>query len=287
MLEDTWPREPFGARRPGGVVDGVIRWLHHGPGEASIKRAVASLAKRHVIRRCDLPIDVEAGELRLRCGFTDNFCERKFVFTPWRYDRVERGLLEEHLPPDGVFLDIGANIGLYTLFAAALLDGRGRVLAFEPNPPTLARLRMHLDVNRREADWPAVEILPIGIADRERDLALHQHSSNLGACSLIGDGAAPSVHGVRCRPLLDVLRERAITRTDVLKIDIEGAEDVALAPFLTGAENEMLPRLILLEDSSAVWQRDLFAMMRERGDEEAARTARNGARLRTGLAAGG
>ncbi len=54
---------------------------------------------------------------------------------------------------------------------------------------------------------------------------------------------------VRSRPLLGLLRERAIERTDAMKIDVEGAEDTVLAPFFRDAPRTLWPAAILIEDS--------------------------------------
>ena len=71
-------------------------------------------------------MDVKAGNFNLRCQFTDNYSEKKYVFTPWRYDCGEREALVNALPRDGVSIDIGANVGLYTLTAALALGDNGR-----------------------------------------------------------------------------------------------------------------------------------------------------------------
>ncbi|MDZ7641157.1 MAG: hypothetical protein U5J62_03915 [Desulfurivibrio sp.] len=70
------------------------------------------------------------GGINLRCAFYDNYSEKKFVFTPWRYDADERQLIREELPVDGVFVDIGANIGIYTLTASKTMGRGGRCIAF-------------------------------------------------------------------------------------------------------------------------------------------------------------
>ena len=59
-----------------------------------------------------------------------------------------------------------------------------------------------------------------------------------------------------------------------MKIDIEGAEDLALAPFLRDAERELLPRLLLIEDRPD-WRIDLYALLRQCGYVESARSRHN------------
>jgi len=80
---------------------------------------------------------------------------------------------------------------------------------------------------------------------------------------------------VPSKPLLAVLSEAGITSIDALKIDVEGAEDIVLAPFLREAPASLLPRLILIEDTRGFWSFDLFALLGSRGYSEAERSRQN------------
>ena len=62
---------------------------------------------------------------------------------------------------------------------------------------------------------------------------------------------------------------------DALKIDVEGAEDIVLAPFLRDAPQSLLPHLILIEDTRDVWGVDLFALLAARGYTETERSRQN------------
>ncbi len=70
---------------------------------------------------------------------------------------------------------------------------------------------------------------------------------------------------IACKPLLGILDDCGVTRADVLKIDIEGAEDLALQPFLAQAADERLPRRLIVENSDHLWKRDLRAAISARG----------------------
>lgn len=227
---------------------------------------LAPIARKIIIGFCDLPIDVTAGNFNLRCQFTDNYSEKKYVFTPWRYDCGERRALMNALPQDGVFIDIGANVGLYSLTAAQVLGDNGRILAFEPNPLTLQRLNTNLDAAIHIGKgWPQIEVLNVGVADENSERLLQIDENNLGACSIAKSGQAGAEEKIQCRLLLEVLQEHNITRIDALKIDIEGAEDIALMPFITRADDSLLPGLILIENSEDKWSQDLFGLLSEKG----------------------
>jgi tRNA G37 N-methylase Trm5 len=61
---------------------------------------------------------------------------------------VERHAVRCFLRPEAVVLDVGANFGLYTAIAAAVVRGRGQVYAFEGNPHTFDLLMRTLQANR-------------------------------------------------------------------------------------------------------------------------------------------
>jgi hypothetical protein len=67
------------------------------------------------------------------------------------------------------------------------------------------------------------------------------------------------------RKLLGLVMEHGFERIDALKADIEGAEDLALLPFMEEAPRSLWPRLIILEDSTGEWRRDCVAFLEERG----------------------
>jgi len=264
--------EPFPGLAPPRLVRALIGFCHHDAG-GLLRKLVAPIARKLAIRGCTLPMDLSVGGMNLRCSFVDNYSEKKFVFTPWRYDLAERRLLGSELPADGVFVDIGANVGLYTITAGKALGRRGRILAFEPNPRTMARLEFNVAANfGGAAQAPEILLLNLGVADQDSEFELQVDQSNLGASSIatrnrsrVPAGTERQSVVIRCRPLLDVLAQHGVQRVDVLKIDIEGAEDVALAPYLRGAPPALLARNVIIENSQELWSTDLDALFRERG----------------------
>ncbi len=267
--------EPFGLRRPSRIFEWIIGFLHS-KNTTFLQRILAPVARKIIINFSDLPIDVKAGNFNLRCQFTDNYSEKKYVFTPWRYDCGERLELRNALPEDGVFIDIGANVGLYTLVAAEVLGDNGRILAFEPSSFTLQRLNVNLGAAKpKDSGWPDIQVLNIGVADVNGERVLQIDEKNLGASSIAKPEQSGAEEKIQCRLLLDVLQEQDITRIDALKIDIEGAEDIALVPFIKQAEDALLPKLILIENSEDKWSQDLFGLLTEKGYRRVLKTRLN------------
>ena len=146
----------------------------------------------------------------------------------WEADVMK--LLRATLQPDGVFVDVGANVGFHTVLASQLVGPAGRVVAIEPTPWTLELLRAN--VWRSGA---AVSVLPVAASDapgRTRLAVDPGHRS----------GARVDVTGgveVEAARLDDLLPDAVV---DVLKIDVEGGEPLVLR----GARNliERSPGLV-------------------------------------------
>jgi FkbM family methyltransferase len=225
-------------------------------------RQVASACRDIAEQGLTHPIDVNRFGQNMRLSPFKNVAARRLLFTPQFFDQAERILLAAHATKTTgayTFLDIGANVGGYSLFMAGVLGARGRVLAFEPQPDVLRDLRFNVAQN------PAaqIEVLPVALCDKDGETELFIAAHNKGEASLIeGKGEAVTVPA---RALLSVLRERGITRVDAMKIDIEGAEDLALGPFLENAEDAILPAFVVMEDSRGMWRSDVIALMEARG----------------------
>jgi FkbM family methyltransferase len=131
----------------------------------------------------------------------------------------------DHLTPNGTFVDVGAHIGYYSLKAAGMVGPSGHVLAIEPNPQTLPKLRGNIQAS----DARAVTVWPVACAESESTLQFYASPrSNTGESSLSKENAsqdgAATATSVRARPLDDIVKEAKLDRVDVIKIDVEGAE---------------------------------------------------------------
>ena len=284
LSTDIFPFEPFmtddahavhGSLAPTPFVAGLISTAQRCPHNWFGKQ-LALVLRKIVLLTNEQPLDAAVGAIRLRYYLHDNVSERKFLFMPWLYDQQERDLIARELPGDGVFVDIGANVGLYTLWACRTLTGRGTVIAIEPNPRVYDRLIFNLQANRSQnPDWPQVRTLPIAIGDKEAQLELHLDRTNLGGGSLISHPGSAGSITVSSRTLMSVLSECGAARIDILKIDIEGAEDLALFPFLSSASEQLLPRYLIIENSEHRWRSDLVSAIAQRGYAVAFRTRMN------------
>ncbi len=134
-----------------------------------------------------------------------------------QYERGIGHLLRRVVPPDGVAVDVGANIGVLTRLMAELAP-RGRVYAFEPAAENFDYLR------RNVAGLDHVEVRQAAVLDRDGPVHL-EFNEAYPAGSFVAEHGEP-VEGVRLDSWAD---QAGLTRLDVLKIDVEGAEPSVLA----------------------------------------------------------
>ena len=123
-------------------------------------------------------------------------------------------------------MDVGAHIGYYSLEAATVVGQNGRVIAIEPNPEILPILRGNVTAS----DAKSVAVWPVACSESESTLELYaSQGGNTGETSLSKanasqEGQATVPYSVRARSLDAILDESMVSRVDVIKIDVEGAE---------------------------------------------------------------
>jgi FkbM family methyltransferase len=129
------------------------------------------------------------------------------------------------LAPGAVFVDVGANIGWFTLLAAAQVGAEGRVHAFEARTDNVALLRRSLADN----GFAHVDVHPCAVSDRPGSLAFFASGTWYSNGRIVGDDEPGSEQLPRVPAVtLDEALADA-PRVDVIKMDIEGAEAKALA----------------------------------------------------------
>jgi FkbM family methyltransferase len=142
---------------------------------------------------------------------------------------VFRGLLEpgvtrrfcELVKPGMVVVDVGANIGVYTLHAARLVGDAGRVHSFEPTPRIRGILRDNIQINGL-LETGRVVIHSEAVTDRRGTARFGVYSGNNGHNTLFADGLNAKFIQVETTTLDEALAAEA--HVDVIKIDAEGAE---------------------------------------------------------------
>ena len=128
------------------------------------------------------------------------------------------------LQPGMTFVDVGANVGYFSLLAASIVGERGTVVAIEPIATNAALIGLSAERN----GFDNVDIWPVAVADRTQTIILDEASgTNAGIGGTLDDPAKLFERPLARTVPLDKLLA-GLDRLDVMKIDIEGAEMLAL-----------------------------------------------------------
>lgn len=210
------PKEWHGHRLTAGtLLDEIVAKFLASPEFAARKLAVPSLASsEHQL--------VEAQGFKLYISAEDKVCAS--VRTSGEYEPAVTALLRRVLRPGMNFVDVGANIGFFSILAAGVLGPEGRVFAVEPYPYNVRMLLANLALNGCDN----VEVLPFAVS---RSPQLYRYDDSAGNSGQISE-AVGALRGpleqclVYAMPLDRLIP--AGTPVHVIKMDIEGAEYLAL-----------------------------------------------------------
>ncbi|MEW5805350.1 MAG: FkbM family methyltransferase [Patescibacteria group bacterium] len=209
--------------------------------------------------------------------------ESMFVFLPdplsifqWSFLNSEPEIrlmkfLINNLPSGGIFFDVGAHLGFYSLLAGKLVGGNGRVHAFEPTPRTFLFLRKNIDnktnffVNQL-ACWEKTGEIEF------TDLGSTASSMNTYLPIAVVEKLTPELvrlkHRLKVKTIsLDDYRQaNKLTRLDFIKIDVERAE-----PFVLRGAKEVLTKfhpivsIEVIRDRYEQSDQEAMALLKELG----------------------
>lgn len=158
-----------------------------------------------------------------RMSFPDKFTWRwKLAFLTEQYEKETADLFKKIIRPGMTVVDIGAQIGYYTRLFARLVGPTGRVYAFEADRDNFLLLQ------KNTAGFTNVYAHNVAISDTDGFLDFYIVEGSTGCHSLI-PSKDPS-HAVRvATTTIDTFVERENITVDGIKMDIEGAEPMAIA----------------------------------------------------------
>lgn len=127
--------------------------------------------------------------------------------------------IEDILPPGGIFVDIGANVGVMSFRAARKVGAEGRVFAFEPNPLNVDLFLRGVIAN----GFQNVTLFPVAASDRQGPIFTLASSNGK-----VLAGAEVLQPGNACQAMVPDHLLAGLDRVDLIKLDIEGFEVQAL-----------------------------------------------------------
>jgi len=149
-------------------------------------------------------------------------------------------MLSEKLRPNDIIYDVGSHAGYHSIFLASQLGNEGMVFAFEPNPNVFKYLMKNISLNR----GLKIYAFQVAITDKVGKASLsfgevYDRSARLGV------EANWNVTEVETYSI-DEFAKRKVHNPTVMKIDVEGAEDLVIKGALNSLKNGDV-RVILLE----------------------------------------
>jgi len=178
---------------------------------------------------------------RLRCDLQDPE-QQKIYFYGHYHERYEARLIRGALSPGENFWDIGANIGYFTLLAAAALNNTGRIVAFEPGQTAFQRLQENIGLNNFR-NITAVNLAASNSAGEAR-LYLATEIADTGANLYQRGEDRTQCEIIQTIPLDIFLNQEQLPPPQFIKIDVEGAE-LAVLQGATNILSEFSPLLLL------------------------------------------
>ena len=154
-------------------------------------------------------------------GTTEDLVQRYiYVFGVWEPHLTY--WIQDRLKPGDTFVDVGANIGYFTLLAARCVCQHGSCVAIEASPSIFDLLNENLELNHIGSK---VRTVNLAASDRNGTLTVYGGpSGNLGLTTMVPNHDLQIETTIRAMPLGDILTEGEIAGTRLIKIDVEGLE---------------------------------------------------------------
>ncbi len=218
---------------------------------SALQRFLIGLARRTILHRGKFrhwmtnrimglgrPLDVTFRDCRFRIEGRNNLIEYGLLLHPG-YNGAEIDFLLAGLPQGGTAVDIGCNIGLYSLPLARRAGPDGTVVSIDANAAMIDRITF----NASGSDLTNLAAVHTAVGDETGFVDLEIRKDDVAIVSV----RKSDTGRVPIAPLAQVLAQAGVTQVHALKIDIEGFEDAALVPYLDSATAAMRPDRIVIE----------------------------------------
>lgn len=212
-------------------------WEHPQNARRGRARALSELMKWQATKRIvKLPVVAPVFDGAKIIFYPDSHVAGNFLYYNGFRDVDEEAFCTTYLRPGDTVIDVGANEGVYSLLAAQLVGAKGRVLAIEPLPINVERLRANLRLNSMNQ----VEVLPVAASDSAGEVEFTLNRAQGGSAEHIKLDIDAELLSFRVETValddLDVADGAAL-----VKVDVEGVEPLVLKGAATLIKDHRCP----------------------------------------------
>jgi FkbM family methyltransferase len=170
------------------------------------------------------------------------------------------------MAPGDCFIDIGANLGLFTMVASRRLGPEGRVVAFEPNHTTFADLAGNLAANA----CTNVVTVCAGVSNTTARVAFDPGPAGHSGIAHISESGSSAIMVLGSQQVADLILNVAAGRRITIKIDVEGHENQVIEALMQLLGESQIAKMIVEVDPDNLAQHGttretLFARLAEKG----------------------
>ena len=172
-----------------------------------------------------------------------------WLFGIWEPDLT--ALIQSELRPGDTFVDVGANIGVFSLLASKQVGSNGGVVAIEASPVVFKALVESMELNGQP---PNVRLVNVGASDSQRLMTIYAGpEDNTGLTTTVASRGFAQEATIEARPLGEILTEDETRRARLVKIDVEGGEPEVIAGMSDFATHCRGDAEVLIELSPHWW----------------------------------
>jgi FkbM family methyltransferase len=179
------------------------------------------------------------------CRIDDNVDRRIYFFGVWEPNLTH--FMRRTIRQGDIVVDVGANIGYYTLLMSQLVGKDGSVVSVEASPATFEKLSGNIERNH----CANVISRQVAVSDRKGEIKLfytRHGDKDTGKISTIEQAGGAVVTSVPCDTLMSILTSAVpVDRVSFIKIDIEGAEAPLLSEIIKN-KDRFAPRLVVVSE---------------------------------------
>ena len=200
----------------------------------------------------NLKVPIKSGEnktivLHLDDTNTNENHIASFLRNGMSYEPDVTKIIQRILEPGDVFVDVGANVGYFTLLGSTLVGPEGKVFAFEPDPKNIDRIKFHCQNNQADN----VKIISQPVSHAIEDVNFYFNKSSSGGNALWNPGeyfGDPTFNDgfsvMQSTTLSDEFAVQGIENVKLIKIDTEGAEHSILRGAKEWLKGQSVPFII-------------------------------------------